>query len=59
MMRLLTVVNERKKLRNEYRAHLEDQYILKKKNDEKARIGQENKAKRERGEQAPFTEKEL
>ena len=27
MARLLTVVNERKKLRNEYRAHLEDKYI--------------------------------
>ena len=27
MSRLLTVVNERKKLRNEYRAHLEDEYI--------------------------------
>jgi hypothetical protein len=28
MARLLTVVNERKKLRNEYRAHLEDKYIF-------------------------------
>ena len=27
MARLLTVVNERKKLRNEYRKYLEDQYI--------------------------------
>ena len=27
MARLLTVVNERKRLRNLYRAHLEDQYI--------------------------------
>jgi hypothetical protein len=27
MARLLTVVNERKKLRNEYRAFLEDKYI--------------------------------
>ena len=27
MNRLLTVVNERKKLRNEYRKHLEDEYI--------------------------------
>lgn len=27
MARLLTVVNERKKLRNEYRGYLEDQYI--------------------------------
>jgi large subunit ribosomal protein L47 len=27
MARLLTVVNERKKIRNEYRRHLEDEYI--------------------------------
>ncbi len=27
MARLLTVVNERKKLRNEYRIHLENEYI--------------------------------
>jgi large subunit ribosomal protein L47 len=36
MARLLTIVNERKKLRNEYRKHLEDQYIQKKKDEEKA-----------------------
>ena len=29
MSRLLTVVNERKKLRNLYRMHLEDEYIRK------------------------------
>lgn len=34
MARLLTVVNERKKLRNEYRRHLEDEYIAKKKAEE-------------------------
>ena len=34
MARLLTVVNERKKLRNEYRKYLEDQYIDKKKQEE-------------------------
>lgn len=27
MARLLTIVNERKKIRNEYRKHLEDEYI--------------------------------
>jgi len=34
MARLLTVVNERKRLRNEYRRHLEDEYIAKKKAEE-------------------------
>ena len=34
MARLLTVVNERKKLRNEYRRYLEDEYIAKKKAEE-------------------------
>jgi hypothetical protein len=29
MSRLLTVVNERKKIRNEYRKNLEDEYIKK------------------------------
>lgn len=35
MARLLTVVNERKKLRSEYRKVLEDEYIAKKKQEEK------------------------
>lgn len=34
MARLLTVVNERKKLRTEYRKVLEDEYIAKKKSEE-------------------------
>lgn len=34
MARLLTVVNERKKLRNEYRKLLEDEYIAEKKAEE-------------------------
>ena len=34
MARLLTVVNERKRLRSLYRAHLEDQYIAKMKERE-------------------------
>ena len=34
MSRLLTVVNERKKIRSLYRAHLEDQYIAEKKKEE-------------------------
>jgi len=36
MARLLTVVNERKKIRNEYRRHLEDSYIQTKKAEESA-----------------------
>lgn len=35
MARLLTIVNERKKLRSEYRSYLENQYIEKKKAEEK------------------------
>ena len=34
MCRLLTVVNERKKLREKYRMYLENQYIQEKKNEE-------------------------
>ena len=34
MARLLTVVNERKKLRAEYRIHLENQYVANKKEEE-------------------------
>ena len=35
MARLLTIVNERKKLRTEYRKHLEDEYIAEEKKKEK------------------------
>lgn len=49
MSRLLTVVNERKKLRNEYRRSLEDEYIKKKKEDERSlellKKSQERRAK--------------
>lgn len=34
MARLLTVVNERKKIRNDYRRHLEAEYINEKKQEE-------------------------
>jgi hypothetical protein len=50
MARLLTVTNERKKLRNEYRKHLEDNYIaMKKKQEDEAWIAQRDAA-REKGE---------
>jgi len=50
MARLLTVVNERKKIRNEYRAHLEDEYIAMKKKEEFELYEKELLEKRERGE---------
>jgi hypothetical protein len=34
MSRLLTVVNERKRVRGEYRKHLEDEYVAQKKQEE-------------------------
>ena len=55
MARLLTVVNERKRLRNEYRRHLEDEYIAKKKEEEQAAIKLENDKLREQGIKPPRT----
>ena len=55
MARLLTVVNERKKLRNEYRRHLEDEYIAKKKEEEQAAIKAEHDKLREQGIKPPRT----
>jgi len=59
MSRLLTVVNERKKIRNEYRAHLEDEYIAEKKAEEKAQFEEELMARRERGEETELTPHEI
>ena len=59
MSRLLTVVNERKKIRNEYRAHLEDEYIAEKKAEEKAQFEEDLMARRERGEQTELTPNEI
>ena len=59
MARLLTIVNERKKLRNEYRRHLEDEYIASKKAEEKAaEIARIGKLKEE-GVKVPLSEEEL
>lgn len=58
MNRLLTVVNERKKLRSEYRKHLEDQYIQMKKQEEKEKLESEYLALREKGVKTPMTEDE-
>jgi len=41
MARLLTVVNERKKIRNEYRRHLEQEYIDQKKAEEQEALSEQ------------------
>lgn len=56
MSRLLTIVNERKKLRNEYRRHLEDEYIAKKKGEETLAIERENERRKEQGLKPIMTE---
>ena len=56
MARLLTVVNERKKVRNEYRKHLEDEYIAKKKAEEQEALAAEGDRLREKGIKAPLTD---
>jgi len=56
MARLLTVVNERKRLRNEYRRHLEDEYIARKKAEEQSAIAAEAEKLKEQGQKAPLTE---
>ena len=60
MARLLTVVNERKRLRNQYRMHLEDEYIK----QEKAKEHEAFLAERQRLEdlgvkKLPMTPKEV
>jgi hypothetical protein len=59
MARLLTVVNERKKLRNEYRKTLEDEYIAKKKQEEKEAKVKEIEKLREQGIITPMTDDEV
>jgi len=57
--RLLTIVNERKKLRNEYRKHLEDEFIAGKKAEELEEFKIEREARRERGESVSMTPSEV
>jgi hypothetical protein len=59
MARLLTIVNERKKLRNEYRKYLEDQYIEKKKGEEKEELLKKIEEMREQGLKPPKTEEDI
>jgi hypothetical protein len=59
MSRLLTVVNERKKLRNEYRRHLEDEYIAKKKAEEQTALEAENEKRKDAGLKPIITQKDV
>ena len=43
MSRLLTVVNERKRIKDQYRQHLENEYIARKKAEEKALLDEQKK----------------
>lgn len=58
MARLLTIVNERKKLRSEYRKILEEEYIAKKKAEEKAAEVARIEKLREQGIKTVLTEDE-
>lgn len=60
MARLLTVVNERKKLRAMYRAHLEDEYIKLKKQHELEAFLAERERRKQAGEtKLPMTQAEV
>jgi len=60
MARLLTVVNERKKLRYEYRVHLENEYIAKQKEEEqKAFLERREKLKEQGVQNLPMTPEEV
>lgn len=60
MARLLTIVNERKKLRNQYRLYLEDQYIKKiKENEMNEFLAKRDKMAAAGNKNLPMTEKEV
>jgi hypothetical protein len=60
MARLLTVVNERKKLRSEYRAHLENSYIaIKKEEEQKVFLERREKLKEQGVQNLPMTPEEV
>lgn len=58
MSRLLTVVNERKRLRSLYRQRLEDEYIAEKKQEEEKRFLEVRKKLIEEGKSYPLLPKE-
>lgn len=59
MARLLTIVNERKKIRNEYRRHLEAEYIQKRQREEAKQETAKIMSDREQGLKTPFINKEI
>jgi hypothetical protein len=59
MSRLLTVVNERKQLRNSYRKSLEDKYIRIKKHEERNELESERAKLKKAGVKVPPTEAEV
>lgn len=59
MTRLLTVVNERKKIRNEYRHMLENEYVEAKKAEEKAAYEAKLEQQRKSGKKTAMTSDEL
>lgn len=59
MSRLLTIVNERKRLRSEFRKHLEDEYIDLKKKEELVAYKAELEKLKEQGVKIPPTPEEL
>ena len=58
MTRLLTIVNERKKIKNEYRKYLEDKYIDGKKAEENKHWHANHEKMREDGVQVGYTKEE-
>jgi hypothetical protein len=59
MSRLLTIVNERKKIKNEYRRHLEAEYIQKKKTEEETEAKKKILEGRKAGLKTPLMHKEI
>ena len=59
MSRLLTVVNERKKLRSEYRQHLEQEYIKEQKAKEAEELAAKNEELKKNGQKVAPTEQQI
>lgn len=59
MTRLITIVNERKKLRSLYREHLENQYIGEKKAAETAKMMEEREVLKKAGKSFPLLPHEI
>ena len=59
MSRLLTIVNERKKIRGEYRRHLEEEYVAERKAEEQTAREEAASLARENGESAAMMSHEV